>query len=373
MVYADIDGNIGYQAAGRTPIRVKGHQGIVPVPGWTGDYEWQGYIPFDQMPMSFNPSAGFIATANNRVVSDTYPYLLTYDWFPGYRAQRISEMLAANDHATVDYMKEIEAQTYSIPAEHIRPYMLTIQPSSDLETRALDALKTWDLNFETDRVGASVYETWYWYLLQDTIANKLGPDLTALYLSSNYERHSNQHVPMMEQLVKDPTNAWFDDPTTPQTETRDDLLRRSLTEAVKWLSQKYGSDPAGWQWGRMHTISFPDLVFTGVPVLGSFFDSRPIPARGDHFTVDAASFRWSAPFAVIHAASQRMIVDMSNFDNLPAIITTGQSGQLFNPHREDMIQMWQNIQYIQLPFSPAAVQSSAQDTLTLTPEDSVQP
>lgn len=373
MIYADVDGNIGYQATGRTPIRVKGHQGIVPVPGWTGDYEWQSYIPFDQMPMAFNPPAGFIATANNRVVSEDYPYLLTYDWFPGYRAQRISEMLAANDHATVDYMKEIEAQTYSIPAEHIRPYLLAIQPANELETRALDALKTWDLNFEIDRVGASVYEIWYWYFLQDTIAHKLGPDLASLYLSSNYERHSNQHVPMMEQLVKDPTNAWFDDPTTPQIETRDDLLRRSLTEAVNWLSQKYGTDPAGWQWGRMHTVSFPDTVFDGVPMLGYFFNSRPIPARGDHFSVDSASFRWNDPFQVIHSASQRMIVDMSNLDNLPAIITTGQSGQLFNPHREDMIQMWQDIQYIQLPFSPAAVQANAQDTLTLTPGNSTQP
>jgi penicillin amidase len=367
MVYADVDGNIGYQSTGRTPIRVPEHQGIVPVPGWTGEYEWKGFIPFNEMPSTLNPPQGFIATANNRVVSEDYPYLLTYDWFPGFRAQRITEMLAANDHVTIDYIKQIEAQTYSYPAEYLRPYMLAIKPANDLEAQAQAELKVWDLNFETDRVGASVYEAWYVYLVQDTIANKLGDDLTSLYLKGQYERHGNQHVPMMIELIKDPNNAWFDDVRTPEKETRDDILRRSLTDAVNYLNKQYGKDPKGWQWGRMHTVSFPHTPFTGVSPLNWFFDSRPIPARGDHFSVDAASFMWNKPFQVIHCVSQRMIVDMGNFANSISIHTTGQSGHLFNPHREDFIPMWQNMQYHPMFFSQEAVKSNAEGVLTLAP------
>ncbi|CAG0927430.1 Penicillin acylase 2 proenzyme [Thermoflexales bacterium] len=369
MVYADVDGNIGYQAIGRTPIRVKNHQGIVPVTGWTGDYEWQGYIPFEEMPFSYNPPAGFLATANNRVTTDAYTYTLTYDWFPGYRAQRITELLATNDHVTLEDMKAIEAETYSYPAQALRPYLLAaVQPANEQETKALEIVKNWDLYFERDRAGASIYERWYVNLIQNTIADELGKDLSGRYLAGQYERHGNQHVPMMvDSVMPDLNNHWFDDTTTPERETRDDIIRRSFSEAVQWLSDNYGKDPQGWIWGRLHTLQFGHVTFGNVAPLNLIFNGPKISVPGDHFSVNSASFNWNAPFAVIHSVSQRMIVDLGAFENSVSIHTTGQSERLLHPHREDFVQLWANVQYHPMLSERANIEQNREATLVLTP------
>ena len=368
MVYADVDGNIGYQATGRTPIRVKQHQGLVPVSGWTGEYEWQNFIPFDELPTSFNPPAGYIATANNRVTTDDYPYLLAYDWFPGYRVQRISDLLAANDHVTIDDIKAIEAQTYSLPAEALRPYLLpAVQPATDLETQALELVKNWDLYLERDRVGATIYERWYIFMVENTIGDELGDNLTQTYLAGRYERHGNQHVPMLVDLVTEADNHWFDDTTTPQRETRDDIIRRSFTQTVNWLSENAGKDPQGWAWGNLHTVQFPHITFSSVKPLNLLFNSQTTSLPGDQFAVNAASFRWTRPFTVIHAVSERMIVDLGNLENSLSIHTTGQNEQLGHPHREDFILMWANLQFHPMLSDRTNVDKNVEGTLSLTP------
>jgi penicillin amidase len=368
MVYADTAGNIGYQATGRTPIRAPQHQGLVPVPGWTGDFEWQSYIPYDQMPRSFNPPAGFIATANNRVTTADYPYFLAYDWFPGYRAQRISDLLAANDQVTIADIQAIAAQTYSLPAEALRPYLLSaVQPANEQETQALDLVKNWDLYFERDRAGATIYERWYIFLVENTISDELGPTLTDKYLAGRYERHGNQHVPMLVNIMPEADNHWFDDVTTPQRETRDDLIRRSFSQAVQWLSENEGKDPQGWQWGRLHTVQFPHITFGSSKPLNVLFNSQTVALPGDHFSVNAASFRWTDPFAVIHAVSQRMIIDLGNLDNSLSIHTTGQNEQLGHPHREDFIPLWANLQFHPMLSERSKVDQYVEGTLELTP------
>jgi len=369
MVYADVDGNIGYQATGRTPIRVKNHQGLLPVPGWTGEYEWQGFIPFDQMPSSFNPPAGFIATANNRVTTSAYTYTLTYDWFPGYRAQRISDLLAANDHVTLDDVKAIDAETYSPPAQALRPYVLAaVQPANEQEARALEILKNWDLYLTRDSVGASIYERWYVTLVQNTIMDELGPDVGGRYLAGQYERHGNQHVPMMvDTVMPDANNHWFDDVATPQLETRDDIVRRSFSETVQWLSDNYGKDPQGWTWGRLHTLTFGHLTFDGVKPLDLIFNGPTISLPGDAFSIDTASFTWNKPFAIIHAVSQRMIVDLGNLENSLSMHPTGQSERLLHPHREDFIPLWANVQYHPMLSERSNIEQNSEATLVLTP------
>jgi penicillin amidase len=364
FVYADIEGNIGYQSPGKIPIRVPGHQGLVPVPGWTGEYEWQGFIPFDELPSVFNPPTGFIATANNKVVPDDYPYHLAYEWAAPYRAQRITDLLAADDSITLDDMRNIQAQTYSLPAEALRPYLLAVEPEDDLQARALAQVEAWDLYNEADRPGASVYQVWYWFLVQNSLADELGADLMQEYLTYPFA-----HVPMMVDLMAQADSPWFDDISTPQAETRDDIVRRSLADAVAWLSERYGNAPERWEWGRLHTMSFVDqpLGQSGIGLLESLFNSKPIPARGDNFTVDAASFSFDQPFTMNHGASQRYIADLSDLDQSRTVHTTGQSGQLFHPHREDFISLWQNVEYHPMLFSREQVEAHTQAHLTLVP------
>ena len=365
FVYADVEGNVGYQAAGRIPIRTPHHTGDLPVPGWTGEYEWQGFIPFDELPSVLNPPTGFIATANNRVISDDYPYQLCNEWFPGYRVRRINDLLTAGDHFTIEDMQDIQAQTYSLPAEALRPYLLAIQPEDDLQVEALAYVEAWDLYFEMDRVGASIYETWYMFMLQNVVGDELGEDLTW-----RYQQGIRKHVPMMIELMTDPDNAWFDDVNTPEIETRDDIVRRSLADAVNWLSEWYGQDPRRWEWGRLHTATFTHtpLGQSGIAPLDRIFNSRTVPAPGSQFSVNMGWYSWpDQPFSVFHGTAQRMIVDLGNWDNVLAIHTPGQSEHLFHPHREDLISMWQNVEYHIFPFTQEAVEESAETTLTLTP------
>ncbi len=362
FVYADIDGNIGYQSPGKIPIRAPGHQGLLPVPGWTGEFEWQGYIPFDELPSVLNPPTGFVATANNKVVPDEYPYHLAYYWASGFRAQRITDLLAADNSVTIEDMRDIHAQTYSLPAEALRPYLLAAEPQDELQARALDLVEAWDLYLEADRAGASVYQTWYWFLVQNTFRDELGDELLSSYQNS-------YHLETMLELMPQADSPWFDDKTTPQIEARDDIVRRSLADAIAWLSVRYGDNPERWEWGRIHTKTFvhQPLGQSGIGLLEGLFNSDTIPARGDSYTVDAASFDNNQPFAMGSGVSQRYIADLSDLDNSRIIHTTGQSGHLFHRHREDFIPIWQSVEYHPMLYSREAVESYADATLTLTP------
>jgi penicillin amidase len=361
FVYADVSGNIGYQTPGNIPIRSADHQGLVPVPGWTGDYEWQGFIPYDELPSVLNPPAGFLATANNKVVPDDYPYHLGYGWAAPYRAQRITDLLAASDQVSIEDMRDIHAQTYSLPAEALVPYLLKTEPQTDLEASALALVADWDLSLEADQPAASVYQVWYWFLVKNTLRDELGDDL--------FDTFGSSHITTMMSLMPDPEDPWFDDVRTSQMETRSDVVARSLSNAVEWLSQELGDAPHAWAWGRLHTKTFihQPLGQSGIRLVENLFNSPTIAARGDGFTVDAAGFSFRKPYAMGGGVSQRYIADLSDLDNSRIIHTTGQSGQLFHEHREDFIPLWQNVEYHPMLFGRQAVEDHAEDTLILTP------
>ena len=367
FVYADLDGNIGYQTPGKIPIRAEGHQGLVPVPGWTGDYEWQGFIPFEELPGVYNPATGFIATANNKVVPDDYPYHIAYEWAAPFRAQRITDLLSADESVTVEDIRNIHAQTYSLPAAALRPLVLAAvdQPGTELEAQALELLETWDLYLEPDRAGASIYEAWYWFFVGNIWEDELGEELMA-----DYRQNTNIHTPLVIELCTGEEDLWFDDIGTPERESRDEIMRHSFSEAVTWLGETLGDEPAEWEWGRLHTKTFvhSPVGQSGIGILEKLFNSGTIAARGNNFTVDAAPYSFEEPFAMGGGVSQRMIVDLADLDSSLFIHTTGQSGQLFHPHREDMIPLWQNVEYAPLPFSRAAVEESGVATLTLKPQ-----
>jgi penicillin amidase len=364
FVYADMEGNIGYQTPGMIPIRAPGHQGLVPVPGWTGEYEWQGFVRFEELPSVFNPPVGFIATANNKVISDDYPYHLAYEWSPPYRAQRIVELLAGSDSVTVEDMQALQAQTYGIPAEALRSYLLALDPEGDLEARALALAGEWDLYYEVDRPGASVFQVWYWYLVQYALGDELGDELMG-----QYRGYGNLHVPLMIELMAQPDNVWFDDVNTPQVETRDDIAARSLTDAVAWLRENHGEGPEAWEWGRLHTKTFihQPLGQSGIGPLEELFNGKTVLARGDNFTVDAAWFDYNDAFAMSGGSSQRFIADLGDLGNSLTMHTTGQSGHLFHRHREDFIEPWQEVRHHPTLFSREMVDRYSADVLTLMP------
>jgi penicillin amidase len=391
FVYADVEGNIGYQAAGRIPIRTPGHQGILPVPGWTGEYEWQGFVPFDELPSTLNPPEGFVVTANNRMAPDDYDYVLGYMYDPGQRAARITELLSANDLLTVEDMQAIQGDTYSPAAKALRPYLLALDPENDLESKALTYVEAWDLRYEANSVGASVFEAWCYFLMLSTVGDEYGDRFFDDFITEDYVLQ----VLMMIDLMADADSEWFDNVRTSRVETRDEIAQRSLTRAVDWLRKNHGEDPARWEWGRIQTKTFVHFPLgqgieirrffpTGLvarildlnngavarsanSALARALNIEQVPVEGNLFAVNSSAYRTDLPFEAYFAPLARMVVDVSDWDNSWAVLTPGQSEHILHPNRQDQLSLWQNVEYRPMPFSQEAVERNAETRLTMTP------
>jgi penicillin amidase len=371
FVYADVDGNIGYQTPGRIPIRAKGN-GQFPVPGWTGEYDWVRYIPFDELPRAFNPPQGYIATANNAVVGPDYKYLISMDWDRGWRAQRIVDLINAKDQLSPDDIATIQGDSLNLSAQQIVPYMQNITVEGDAK-KVLDALETWDFFEKRDSIGAGAYEVFWLNLLHNTFDDELGD------MAQEYVTGGDVNRQAMIVLLAKPDSHWFDNVNTSQTETRDDILKKSLEDAAKTLTAELGSDPAGWKWSKIHTATFKSQALGDSPV-AFIFNRGPFEVNGGTATVnntgtggnfvlsyDTPPAKLDEIFAERTVPSLRQIVDLSDLNTSRFIHTTGESGLPTNPHYDDFIDRWRNIQYIPMWWDPKVIKANAEGTLTLTP------
>jgi penicillin amidase len=364
FVYADKEGNIGYQMPGLVPVRAEGHTGLLPVPGWTGEYEWQGYIPFDELPTLLNPSTHLIVTANNKVVSDDYPHYLGSDFAVGHRAERAIALLQAKDVLSIEDFQRIHGDTYSIPGEVFTPYILQIEPEGFLQERALNEIRDWGYYNDPDSTGAAIFQVFYLMLVENTFADELGEDLFAEYLGADTWHHI-----ALESMIDEVDNLWFDDVNTPERETRDDVVLRAFADALDYLGNKFGDVPHAWTWGRLHAAEFihQPLGESGIAPLEMIFNRTDVKVGGSGYTVNAACFDPEDPFTTAHGVSQRLIVDLSNLDNSLSTHTTGQSGLPFNKHYDDMISLWQEVKYHPMLWSREAVEQGREGLLILEP------
>ena len=365
FVYADVEGNIGYQAPGQIPIRAEGHTGLVPVPGWTGEYEWQGYIPFDELPSVFNPATHFLVTANNKVVGDDYPYMLAYDFALGHRAQRVAALLESKEVLGVEDFQRIHADTYSLAAEIFTPYLLQIEPEGFLQERALNELRGWDYRCEAESTGAAIFHVFYMKLVENTFGDELGEELMAEYVGAWTWHHI-----ALEKMIQEGDNPWFDDVTTPEKETRDYIVLRSFADALDYLGNRLGDVPHAWEWGRLHGATFvhQPLGESGIAPLEMIFNRGPVKVGGSANTVNAAGFDPEEPYATTDGVSQRLIVDLSDFDNSLSTHSTGQSGLPFHKHYDDMISLWRAVEYHPLLWSREMVEQNKEGLLVLEPQ-----
>jgi len=365
LVYADVDGNIGYQTPGNIPIRAGG-DGRLPVPGWTDQYEWTGTIPFDQLPYAYNPPAGYIVTANNAVVDSSYPYLITDDWDYGYRAQRISDLIrSAGGPIDLGYVGKIQFDNLDLNAAALVPILtgLNVQWGSPSQAQAVDELKHWDRTATADSRPATVFEDFWWFLLKDTFTNKNYPQ-------DYWPAGGSRWFEVMRQLVQQPDSPWWDDPATPRVERRDDIFAQALMDAVANLQKYYGKDPAGWPaWGKLHTLTFRNqsLGESGVAPIEALFNRGPFQTSGGESLVNATGWSVFKSFQVDWLPSMRMIVDLSDLDNSLTVHTTGESGHAFSKHYIDLAPLWAAGKYYPMVWSTQQVQAAAVDRLTLKP------
>lgn len=360
FVYADVDGNIGYQLPGNIPIRAKGN-GMFPMPG-TGEYEWTGYIPFDELPSVFNPPTNFVASANNCIVPSTYKYWLQYDCAAPFRQQRIFDLIKAKDKLSIEDVEAMQRDTYSIPEARLKTYLAALTPNGLLQARALEYVKSWDGYLTMDSAGATIVAA----TLQRAVRNIFNDQLDA-DLAKTYFKYSDYHQRVLLTLLEQPNNEWWDDVTTKEKkETRDDILQKSFAEAIEILSKSYGDSPAEWKWGRLHTATFSHTLGSVQP-LNLLFNVGPIPAPAGEATVMRMGFRANIPFPINSVSSMRMIVDLGNLANSRYIHTTGQSGQPLHKHYSDMVLLWRDGSYVPMPFDRATIDARREGLLVLVP------
>ena len=363
FVYADTAGNIGYQATGVWPVRGKGN-GLVPVDGSSGEYDWTGTVPYAEMPSVLNPAAGYIVTANNRVVGADYPHLITGWWFPPFRAAEITAMIQATPKVGVADIKRMQYDTHSQPAVAVGKALAGLSGPGVTEGAA--RFKDWDGNLSTDSATAALYQITYGEMLTRTLADDMGGTLAAEYLG-NLNGAGDM---LMQQLLADPQAALWDDSSTPAHETRDDILRASLAAAVVRLGTTQGTDMAAWSWGAMHTITFNHTLGV-VPPLDRLFNLGPFPTAGDRTTVNVGSGFETTPgsnqFVQTSHPSMRLIQTPGDWTQSQLVFAPGESGQPGSAHWGDQVDGWLHGTYRTLPWSDAGIQQAGEGTLTLQP------
>ena len=339
LVYADVDGHIGYTATGSIPIRQRGDDGLLPVPG-DGEHEWQGTIPFAKLPRVLDPPRGFIATANNRVVSPAYPWPFTLDWPEPYRARRITDRLTALAKASPEDMAAIQMDEVSYQALELLPLLLDTSPADTASKDALERLRGWDGSFTADSVPAAIYAAWY-AALSTMPEDELG--------ESNPGNVRSRFL--IRALAAD--SPWCDDVRTPARETCAEFKRNALAKAVAVLRARLGAQVSGWRWGRLHVARSPHDAFDQVPLLRSFF-SLEAHRGGDASTVNVGAYRRDGSFVMTAGASYRQVLDFSDLAKSRFVITTGESGNVFDRRYRDQLPMWHDGRYIAIESEPAA-------------------
>jgi penicillin G amidase len=351
FVYADVDGNIGYYAAGWVPIRKHG-DGSVPVPGSSDDYDWTGYIPFEDLPHSYNPPGGIIATANGRVVPDGYPHFITHQWAEPFRTARIYQLLESGNRFTVPDMLRIQTDILSLEDQWMARELVKAanqRPPSTPDARyAISLLEHYDGEAHVDSAATLVCEATRKELLSQILTPKLGVGL------------SGYNWPMstvfLQNVLKNNRTRWL----PPGDADFDATLMKSLDVAVAQIPSLVGSDDhAAWQWGQTIPLTFRNRITLAFPALGSYLNVGPVPQQGTQTTV-----KQTTPTV---GPSMRMVVDFSNLENSVQNITLGESGEVLSPYYRNQFEAWYHGGSFPMLFGDREVEKNSRHELVLEP------
>jgi penicillin amidase len=381
FVYADVDGHIGYQLPGYIPIRSNpDDRGDRPVPG-DGTNEWTGRIPFEDLPWQLDPEPGWIVSANNAAVDAEYPYFIGQDWDPGYRAQRIIDLLGAvsGEGLTLDELGQIQIDSSPLRARDIVPLLGDVTPATEDGGTIAARIASWDGACGIDSLGCAAWSAWEYRVMRDIFDDDLG-GVARDYVGSPYSWVT------LTRLLADPSSAWWDDDRTPDLiERGPDIVARAMDEAGAELRDVIGS-PNRWSWGHLHTASFREATLgqSGIGPFEWYFNDGPHSVLGTAGAINNTYVRFSAAYAdpddpdykpvgiehvfdMTNMPSYRLTMDMGDLEGARIVITTGQAGNPFDRHYNDQIEAWRSGETVPLPFSARAIEQAAVSTLTLTP------
>lgn len=361
IVYADVDGNIGMYAPARVPVRKPENdlKGLMPAPGWKAAYDWDGFVPFEELPHSFNPPSGRIHSANHKIVPDDYPYWITGEWAAPYRARRIEELLSARPKHSIESFAALQGDVRSAMAADLLPLMLAPEPAAGAAAAAHALLAAWDGTMDRERPEPLIFAAWYRELTRLIYADELG----------SMFREAWDLRPIFVHNVLAGQRHWCDDVGTEVPEGCEARIGEALETAVAWLGAEYGPEMSAWRWGEPHFAHSDHRPLSTVPLLDRLVDIR-LPVGGDTFTVNAARHliaNAGTPFVQVHGPTFRAIYDLDDLDRSLFIHSTGQSGNPFSTHYRDFAERWRDVAYIPMITDRAKIEAGAPDVLTLVP------
>jgi penicillin G amidase len=351
LVYADVDGNIGWQAAGLAPIRPNWN-GLLPVPGGKGEYEWRGFLPLAQLPRSYNPAKQFIATANHNIIPQGYQRDIGFEWSAPFRFHRIEEVLRAGKHFSMEDFQRLQHDETSLVARELVPLLKDFKVEDAALREAVERLLNWDYVLSKDSVAATIFQAW----LEKLRPNIFRPVVPAEAWSLLGGRIS---IRQLIKAVKSPDAKIFGASAKAKI---DAAMVKSLEEALNDLRKRLGADLKNWRWGVLHVAEFRhQLASKSTP---EFFNLKAVSRGGDANTVNATG---GGGFRQTAGASYRQILDLNDWDNSVAINVPGQSGQPGSRHYGDLLPLWAEGKYFPLLFSRGKIEQNSRQRLLLVP------
>jgi penicillin amidase len=338
LVWADRSGSIGYKTMGRIPTR-RGGCPDLPKPGWTGEYEWDGWVPYEELPELTDPEAGYVVTANNRIAPEDFPHHVSSDYLDGYRAQRISDLIEARDEHDLDGFAAMQMDQLSIPGVETAHRLARLAARDQRETAAIERLRSWDGRMSPDSIGATIYQAFTLRFAREVARAAIGDrDLAERWLDradNGFIAHVTSPWRWQSHLLK----LWEEGDGELIGRDWDELALDSLRGAMDELADRYGADPEGWRWGEVHALDFPHALGAANPLLAKVFN-RTMHVGGAQETVSQVGWDPNDPFAAIWAPCWRVVADPAAPERSLWQQFTGQSGQAGSPHYDDLQDRW---------------------------------
>lgn len=360
FAYADVDGNIGLNTGGGVPVR-KG-TGLLPRRGDTDEYEWKGYVPFELLPSSFNPEEGFISSANQRTVDSSYPFFISGEFSMPYRIMRIREMAGEKQVLGIEDFKRMITDNHSAYAKMLTPVILkgaeALSDPGETERKAIEELRVWNYAMDASLVAPTLFE----FIRMEMAYQLLGDELDELYGAAL----GRQHDFYLYRLMKEGPDGWVDNVNTPEEESLETIIARSISAALDTLTARYGEYGEQWQWGRIHTITL-EHPMGGVKILDRVLklNSDTYGVGGSYHTVEPYAFRDN--FKAHHGASERHIFNTADWDKSLTVIPTGTSGIPGSPFYLSQTETYINNGFYSEPFSDAAVEAAKRYEMIFRP------
>lgn len=375
FIYADKTGNIAQLSMANIPIRDENP--ILLREGWNTEHDWQGYVRDEQLPTVINPERGWVANANTSPVSNDYPYYISVYWEPGSRIGRIEQYLTENQQFSPQLFQQMQNDTYSRFSRDLSQLILPVLKNSDQQKfeTAISYLENWDYSYDKSETAASIMDVFLLNLAKNTFFDEMGE-----MGYQNFVRFSSMPIRSLNRFLKNGSTFFDNVGTQGTTETRDDMIRKSMTEAIDFLQQNYGDEPFEWRWEQLHTITFKPPLFgeaaedPNAPqalqlIVNNLLNNGPHPVSGHDMSINNGEYSWNDPYEMVLGPSIRRIIDFSDLSKTLSINPTGQSGNPLSQYYGDQTESWLNGQYKFLYQDSTFFDENQFKTTTFIPEE----